>query len=209
VYRNPDRSAYVPSQIPSTPISNSHPISSTSTDEPQLLLDVDVVQTPSPSSHTHRTPNITPPVTFTPTTIRSSNSTMKPTRRKSTPASLNKSYTHSHDSLFVHVPLNSLSISLSTESSSPTKPLAGSVPKDFFSPTRHSAGGKLKSQSVSVSSPLVSGKGGGGSLRKIFASESQQERTDQGEGEAEEEEEEERVKVGEKSGLAMALEFDD
>jgi hypothetical protein len=137
---------------------------------------------------------------------------MKPTRRKSTPASLNKSYTHSHDSLFVHVPLNSLSISLSTESSSPTKPLAGSVPKDFFSPTRHSAGGKLKSQSVSVSSPLVSGKGGregGGSLRKIFASESQQERTDQGEGEAEEEEEEERVKVGEKSGLAMALEFDD
>jgi hypothetical protein len=194
VYRNPDRSAYIPSQIHSTPLSNSI-LESTSPDEPKLLIEVG---TPTP-----QTPTITPPTNLTPTTFRSSNSTMKPTRRKSTPASLNKGYTHSHDALFV--PHTSILSSSSIESS-PMKPLAGSVPKDFFSPTRHSAGGKLKSQSISTTSSPAPG-----SLKKIFTPTQCQDEEEEDEGREGEGRGGKviRYQSVEKSGLAMALEFDD
>jgi hypothetical protein len=132
---------------------------------------------------------------------------MKPTRRKSTPASLNKSYTHSNDSLFVHVPVNESNEGIN---SSPVKQLAGSVPKDFFSPTRHSATAKLKSQSMSSPmSPLTMtpmDSTASPSLKKLFSSD-----LDMRDNEQEGEEEEEAIgyQSGEKSDLAMTLQFDE
>lgn len=116
---------------------------------------------PSPSNHNHhqqqhqQQQNV--PRIITPQNNLSSSE--KPIRRKSTPASLNKSYTQNTDSLWVHIyPSNQNIIA-----DSPAKQLAGSVPKDFFSPTRRSAGAVLLSQSssISINSPSTS-------LKKIF-----------------------------------------
>lgn len=186
VYRNPDRSAYVPSQIAS-PFSNML-VESGSKEDTKLTVEVEP-QTPL-------TENISPstitPMRLTPSTILSSSSISKPTRRKSTPASLNKSYTHSNDSLFVHVPLDQ------SIQNSPVKQLAGSVPKDFFSPSRHSAQAKLKSQSISVPSPIPCDSP---SLKKIFSTPENDEKSNCTGSES--------YHSIERSGLAVALEFDD
>jgi hypothetical protein len=165
-------------------------------------------------------PNInTPPVWMTPSTILSVSSHMKPTRRKSTPASLNKSYTHSNDSLFVHVPAAVHELTQEGgNNTSPTKQLAGSVPKDFFSPTRHSATAKLKSQSMSSPlSPLTMtpvDSTSSPSLKKLFSDAESLDllRDDEGqEGESRDDESESAIgyQSGEKSGLAMALQFEE
>ncbi len=123
----------------------------------------------------------------------------KPIRRKSTPASLNKGYSHSNDSLWVRANPSQIEVS-------PSKPLAGSVPKDFFSPTRHSASATLRatSTSISISSPV--------SLKKVF-SETVSQNTKQTNLVHEDTQDNKSVKNRfdsvEKSGLVMALEFED
>ena len=95
----------------------------------------------------------------------------------------------------------------------PGKQLAGSVPKDFFSPTRHSASAKLKSQSVSSPlSPLTMtpvDSTASPSLKKLFSNADDSYDLRDEEQESRDDEEVIGYQSVEKSGLAMALQFEE